>query len=193
MKRFRRRGQQVSSSFEPQEVDLLASLVGQLVELLQADEAEPEQQSEQSPSTDDPFAFWERGMAEMEPAPDHDDPVLRRLFPNPYPHDPEAASDFRRFTERDLRDNRIRDARDMLAGLERARADRGTVKLTPAEAQAWLKTLTAVRLSVATRLGITDAESAEEVAQVPDSDPRAFMYQVYEWLGFAQETLVTAL
>jgi hypothetical protein len=50
-----------------------------------------------------------------------------------------------------------------------------------------------VRLAVATRLGITDADSAEELAELPDEDPRAFMVSVYDWLGFAQETLLATL
>ena len=28
---------------------------------------------------------------------------------------------------------------------------------------------------------------------LPDDDPRAFMVSVYDWLGFAQETLIAAL
>ena len=55
------------------------------------------------------------------------------------------------------------------------------------------RTLTALRLAVATRLGITDAESADELADLPDDDPRSFMVSVYDWLGFAQETLISAL
>jgi hypothetical protein len=59
--------------------------------------------------------------------------------------------------------------------------------------QAWLRTLTSVRIAVATRLGITDAESAQELSELDDDDPRAFMVSVYDWLGFAQETLIAAL
>jgi hypothetical protein len=50
-----------------------------------------------------------------------------------------------------------------------------------------------VRLAVATRLGITDAETAERLADLPDDDPRSFLVSVYDWLGFAQETMVNAL
>ena len=59
--------------------------------------------------------------------------------------------------------------------------------------EAWLRTLTSVRLAVATRLGITDAESADELDQLDGSDPRSYMVSVYDWLGFAQETMVGAL
>ena len=61
------------------------------------------------------------------------------------------------------------------------------------ETDAWLRTLTSVRLAVATRLGITDAVSAEQLAELPEDDPRSFLVSVYDWLGFAQETMVNAL
>lgn len=48
-------------------------------------------------------------------------------------------------------------------------------------------------LSTATRLGITDAESAEELGELPDEDPRSSVVSVYDWRGFAQETLISAL
>jgi len=76
-----------------------------------------------------------------------------------------------------------------------ARTEQGThdLRIDPAEGDAWLRTLTAVRLAVATRLGITDAESAEELAELPEEDPRSYMVSVYDWLGFAQETLIGTL
>ena len=36
-----------------------------------------------------------------------EDPVLKRLFPDPYPHDSTASSEFRRFTERDLKAKKV--------------------------------------------------------------------------------------
>ena len=40
---------------------------------------------------------------------------------------------------------------------------------------------------------LTVAESAEQLAQLEESDPRSYMVSVYDWLGFAQETMVGAL
>ena len=34
---------------------------------------------------------------------------------------------------------------------------------------------------------------ALNLAELPDDDPRSFMVSVYDWLGFAQETLISAL
>lgn len=91
--------------------------------------------------------------------------MLQRLFPNAYPpHDPEAAHDFRRFTEHDQRTRKLADAdvvRDHLAATE---GGRYPVQIDETATQAWLRTLTAVRLAVATRLGVTDADSLDELA-----------------------------
>ena len=46
---------------------------------------------------------------------------------------------------------------------------------------------------MAVRLGISDADSADELADLPEDDPRAFMASIYDWLGFAEETLISAL
>lgn len=79
---------------------------------------------------------------------------------------------------------------DDLGATDHGRVD---LRVTPEHVDGWLRTLTSVRLAVATRLGITDTESAEELAQLDDSDPRSYMVSVYDWLGFAQETMVGAL
>ena len=46
-----------------------------------------------------------------------EDPALQRLFPNPYPHDAKAASDYRRYTENDSRRRKIDDAETVSAAL----------------------------------------------------------------------------
>ena len=122
-----------------------------------------------------------------------DDPVLRRLFPNAYPHDADASSDFRRFTERGLRTTKVTDARWCSRTSTRPGRAAPTCGSRPTHVEAWLRTLTTVRLAVATRLGVTDAESAEQLADLDESDPRSYMVSVYDWLGFAQETMVGAL
>ena len=191
MKKFTRRRGVISTSLSGYEVQLLTSLVSQLVELVS--DGEPEHFGAAGASND-PF---ERLVRDLQPEPDapevSDDPVVRRLFPNAYPHDESASSDFRRFTERDLRGKKVDDAQIVLRDLDRTDGGRQALRIDPADAEAWLRTLTGVRLAVATRLGITDAESAEELAELPDEDPRSYMMSVYDWLGFAQETLVATL
>ena len=191
MKKFSRRKGLVTTSLSGFEVELLSSLVSQLVELVS--DGDPERY-EASTAGADPFERLVRDLQAEPDAPEvSDDPVLRRLFPNAYPHDDKASADFRRFTEHDLRGKKVDDAQIVLRDLARTNGGTQDLRIDPTDGQAWLRTLTAVRIAVATRLGITDAESAEELAELPDEDPRSYLMSVYDWLGFAQETLISSL
>ena len=173
------------------EVELLASLIMQLIELIS--DGEPEGFADQS-EAGDPF---EEIVKDLEGEPDEpgplEDPVLKRLFPDAYPNDPGASADFRRFTERDLKAAKVAEARVVLDRLATTELGARDLKIPAEEVESWLRTLTSVRLAVATRLGIKDAAAADELAALPDEDPRSFMVSVYDWLGFAQETLISAL
>jgi hypothetical protein len=181
----------LSTQLSGYEVELLASLVRQLIELVS--DGEPEGFTP-GPESADPF---DQLVKDLQADPDQpeisDDPALKRLFPNAYPHDAHASSDFRRFTERDLKTKKVTEAQVVLDRLGQTGLGSHDLRIPPAEVDAWLRTLTSVRLAVATRLDITDSESAERLAELPDDDPRAYMVSVYEWLGFAQETLLSAL
>ena len=191
MKKFARRRGVLTTALSPYEVELLASLVRQVVELVS--DGEPEGFATVDPAAD----AFEALAAGLEVDPDEpevpEDPVLRRLFPNAYPHDAAASSDFRRFTERGLRTTKVTDARTVLDDLAATEEGDVDLRVRPDHVEAWLRTLTSVRLAVATRLGVTDAESADQLSQLDDSDPRSYMVSVYDWLGFAQETMVGAL
>ena len=190
MRKFRRKSGAVVTQLSGYEVELLTSLVNQLIEMISDGRPETYQQ----PVSTDPFELWAQELAEDTDQPEpSDDPVLRRLFPDAYPHDVQASSDFRRFTERELRTKKIADAQVVLTSLAATEAGTIGLRVTAEEIQPWLRTLTSIRIAVATRLGITDAESADELAQLPEGDPRSFMVSVYDWLGFAQETMISAL
>jgi hypothetical protein len=191
VKKFRRKAGTVATHLSEYEVQLLANLVGQLVDMVS--DGEPETYTE-TETVSDPFEEWSRDLASEPDQPETaEDPVVRRLFPDAYPHDAAASADFRRFTERDLKVKKISEATLVLDRLRATEQGRHELRIPFSEADVWLRTLTSLRLAVATRLGVTDAESAEELAMLPDDDPRAFMVSVYEWLGFAQETLISAL
>jgi hypothetical protein len=117
------------------------------------------------------------------------DPALARLLPDAYPDDPEAAAEFRRYTETSLRAEKREAAERVLGMLQRGRRFR----LTDEEAQAWLTLLTDARLVLATRLGIQDEEEAAALERLSRSDPRAQLAGLYGWLGWVQETLVHAV
>lgn len=181
----------ITTQLTAYEVELLTSLVKQMVELVS--DGEPAG----FPPRPEPADPFDALVADLQADPDEpevsEDPVLKRLFPNAYPHDAAAASDFRRFTERDLRTQKVAEAQVVLDRLEATGLGAHDLKIPREEVEAWLRTLTSVRLAVATRLGISDAETAEELGDLPESDPRSFMVSVYDWLGFAQETMINAL
>ena len=191
MKKFHRRRGMITTQLSVYEVELLSSLIMQLIELIS--DGEPEG-FPTAPESTDPF---EEIVKNLEGNPDEpeqsEDPVLKRLFPDAYPHDVAAAADFRRFTERDLRAMKVAEARVVLDRLAATELGARDLKIPSNEVESWLRTLTSVRLAVAIRLGIRDAATADELAALPDEDPRSFMVSGYDWLGFAEETLISAL
>ncbi|MEZ5096896.1 MAG: DUF2017 domain-containing protein [Nocardioides sp.] len=172
------------------EADLLRSLAAQLVELLRNEQAAPRDVA-------DPL---EAMLDFSGPTAEPEDPVLQRLFPSAYPDDAEAAADFRRFTEGTLRDGKAAGAGAVVDGLEDAGLppvleESGLmidVELEADAAETWLRTLTDIRLALATRLGVEEGDEDFWLG-LPDEDPRTAAHDVYEWVGYLQETLVGAL
>ena len=168
------------------EADLLRSLVSQLLELLA--DGEP-----QVTSVGDPL---EQVLDLASPEPPSD-PVLRRLFPDAY-SDEAAASDFRRYTERGIRETKRRNALVVLTDLDRAEPagrepdDRRVVRVDARDGEAWMRSLTDLRLALGTRLGLEQDVEPEWLHGAGD-DPRRYVYGVYEWLGWLQDTLVRAV
>lgn len=117
------------------------------------------------------------------------DPVLARLLPDAYRDDPEAAGEFRRYTEQDLRSGKVAAAQTVLATLP---AEGGQVRLGPEDAQAWLRALNDVRLAIGTVLGITE-DYEDELEAASSAHPRSAYLEVYHWLGYLQDSLVRAL
>ncbi len=185
-----RRSGLVIANFSGFEADLLRSLASQLVELLRNEAAVPREGM-------DPF---EAMMDFSGPTSEPEDPVLARLFPTAYPADEEAAAEFRRFTEGSLRDGKAAAAITVIdsledAGLPAELTEDGLmidVELDEPTAETWMRSFTDIRLALATRLGVEDGDEAVWQA-LPDEDPRAQAHDIYEWVGYLQETLVEAL
>ncbi|WP_193598819.1 DUF2017 family protein [Microbacterium sp. YJN-G] len=137
---------------------------------------------------------------------DAGDAALNRLAPDPYPDDAEAARDYRRATRDDLFDQRLADALEVRTTLEifehdtiehdaeSVDAESGDaesseadplatrpISIDPAHLDAWLRTLAAIRLVLASRLGIGvhDTHAAD--------DPR---FSTYDWLGYRLDHLI---
>ena len=137
----------------------------------------------------DPLDDLARLLGQAGPATPPDDPVLARLLPDAYQDDTEAAGDFRRFTEQELRNGKAAAARTVLATLP---SGGGRVRLSEEEGQVWLRALNDVRLALGVRLSITEDFEAR-VADLDPADPRSAYMWIYDWLTFLQETLVRAL
>jgi hypothetical protein len=182
--RHRKSGAAVST-FTAFEADLLRSLAAQLIELLRNESATPE-------ATDSLEDLLDFSGPTLEP----DDPVLARLFPTAYPEDEEAAAEFRRYTESDLRNGKAAGAAIVIDTLEEAglpaEPEDGLfidVELDPPTAVTWMRSFTDMRLAIATRLGIEEGDE-EFWYSLPDDDPRAQVHDIYDWVGYLQETLV---
>lgn len=117
------------------------------------------------------------------------DPALVRLLPDAYPGDGAASAEFRRFTAKGLAERKVLNARVVVESLESSVDTRAEVRLDGAQAAAWLRALTDIRLVLAARLGIL--QDGDE-GDVHDADT-AFQRAVYDWLAGVQESLVLAL
>jgi hypothetical protein len=185
-----RRSGHVIATFSGFEADLIRSLASQLVELLRNEVAAPNEAA-------DPL---EAMLDFSGPTTEPDDPVLARLFPTAYPDDEEAAAEFRRFTEGALRDHKAARASAIIDDLEEAGLPPELtrdgmmidIELDEAGAESWLRSFTDLRLALATRLEV-EADDDERWAALPDDDPRSQAHDIYQWVGYLQETLVEAL
>ncbi|MFF4322072.1 DUF2017 domain-containing protein [Streptomyces sp. NPDC001568] len=179
------------------EISILRSLAVQLLELIGPGEPEPAADA-------DPLAVLFASDGPSEPP---SDPALARLFPDAYggpgagpQDDPEElrarSSEFRRFTENDLRTRKREDALAVvrsLDGLTPAGDGAAVLELTGDLPQRWLGALNDLRLTIAARLDITEDDESAILFRLPDEDPRKPMVMAYLWLGGLQETLIETL
>jgi len=199
------RGGGVRAWLAAAEASLLRNLVGQIMTLVEPGASDP--QSGNPPSGNPPSGNPPSGNPRSgNPRPDDldaleamlyppgaaqapEDPVLARLLPDAYSDDPEAAGEFRKYTEPALRSAKYEVAKQLLDTLPEAG---GRIQLSNDEALAWLKALNDVRLALGVRLGVTE-EFEQEWAKLKPDDPQWTAYEVYAWLGAVQESLVQAL
>ncbi|WP_338898026.1 DUF2017 domain-containing protein [Streptomyces sp. TG1A-60] len=178
------------------EISIIRSLAVQLLELIGPGPAED--------AHDDPLAeLFAEGPSEPPK-----DPVLLRLFPDAY-SDPEGAptareaeerraysSEFRRFTENDLRAGKRDSALAVIHSLDApaAAGEGGAVlKLSADDSRQWLGCLNDLRLAIGSRLDVVDEEDTDLLYRLPDEDPRKPMVMAYLWLGGLQDSLVATL
>jgi hypothetical protein len=172
------------------EISILRSLAVQLLELIGP--------ADEPAKGEDPLAALFPSDGPTEPPAD---PALARLFPNAYGDSDDEelrdySSEFRRFTENDLRSRKREDGVAVVRSLDRLSAagkSGAVLELTPEDARHWLGALNDLRLTIGTRLDVADEDESGELYRLPDSDPRKPMVMAYLWLGALQESLVETL
>lgn len=169
----------ITGYLEPAERDLLRSLFDDVVSML-----EPAQSAHQDPLA----ALIGLDTEAREPS----DRALKRLLPNVMKDDAEASLEFRRYTERSLREGKIGALKAASLGL-----DKDELVLTPADARHWSTALNDVRLVLAERLDIRDDADAEHVHRMQDwsqaEDVESYLALVYNFTTWLQESLVQAM
>ncbi|WP_349828806.1 DUF2017 domain-containing protein [Brevibacterium litoralis] len=120
-----------------------------------------------------------------------EDPALLRLLPDADSTDPERSAEFRRYTEYDIRELKLSNARTALHTLDGT----GRIKLDHAQTLAWLKALTDLRLVLAARMDVHTEEDFESLYAREDTldDHEASMLTIYDFLTWAQERLTGVL
>jgi hypothetical protein len=171
------RGGGVKAALAAAEASLLRSLVSQVMDLIEPEAA-------RATDLDELEAILQAQVAETP-----EDPVLARLLPDGYRDDPDAAGEFRKYTELALRAAKHEAAQLMLDTLPE---EGGKIQLTADQAQAWLKALNDVRLALGTKLGVSE-DFEQQWDGLAAKDPRRTAFEVYAWLGAVQESLVRAL
>ncbi|MFY9866974.1 MAG: DUF2017 domain-containing protein [Trebonia sp.] len=195
MQMFRRtRDGGVSVWLPPGEATLLRTLVIPVLDLLgeTGRPGEPGRPGAPGGTADDLDRLLAEAVeaAEAAEAPSiPDDPVLARLLPDAYQEDPEAAGEFRKYTESSLREAKKYFAQTLLDTLP---PSGGRVRLTGDQARDWMRALNDVRLMFGVRLEVTE-DFEEQLAALAPDDPKVAAFEVYGWLGAVQESLVRAL
>lgn len=172
----------VAILFASEEAGVLQQLVHQLVMLLESHSSVPR-------DPDPLFARLEIGGGEEAPT----DPALARLFPDAFADSDDAAS-FRRVTEQGLVNRKLQDAEQVMADLrapgsaprptgdDKPTADGPTtaVTITPGSFLAWARTVTALRLAMAARIGL---EREADYDRLIDDPATRGTVLVYDWLA----------
>ncbi|WP_440313055.1 DUF2017 family protein [Leucobacter chromiireducens] len=186
--------------FERDEAAMLDQLVSQLAQLLDS-------HSGTALDPDPFFASLEVGGSDALPS----DPALARLFPDAYEGTSEA-SEFRKVTEQGLVNRKLQDALFVTSALgvgqidDEARAQRKDdadiesrddadsgaviVEISITTLPVWVRTLTALRLAIAARIGLDEHDDRERL--LSDEETRGTVL-VFDWLAAVLESLLTVM
>lgn len=205
MRGFEARGTEAVAELDDEERLVVARIVADVAGLLGAEPfgLDHDDYPAAASDIDDPFEHL-RGLEESIREPS--DPAILRLLPNAAPTDREAAAEFRRLTDGELRSTKIRRLRRIWEDLSTG----GDEWVVPADAAlATAAALTDVRLVLASRLGLATDEDADRLHQeidlashaletdddgtLPVDPERVWLGMLYQALTWLQESLVQYL
>lgn len=175
---FRSGAHGLSARLSADERGLLVRLCQDIIGLLELEQADPEA---------DPLEALLGGDGPVE-APQ--DPAVARLLPAGS-QDPEQAEEFRRFTDRSLREQKVASLRAAALAFES-----DPVRLSPAAASDVSRALNDIRLVLSTRLGIdseADARRVEKASRKKPKDTETYMAVVYGFVSWLQDSLIQAM
>ncbi len=156
---------------------MLDQLVTQLIHLLQS-------HSGTALDPDPLFASLEVGGSDTVP----EDPALARLFPDAYDEDDDSAQ-FRRVTEQGLLNRKLQDAMHVTSalGIGAGMPDDAAIEVDISEATLpnWARTVTALRLAIAARIGL---DTAEDHARLMEDEETRGTVLVFDWLAAILES-----
>ncbi|MDO4918559.1 DUF2017 domain-containing protein [Kocuria sp.] len=179
---FKRTRKGIVGRFEGPEVRLLQKLFSDVGETLAP---EPREKAGEDEDPLEALLGWDQEV------PEPTDPALRRMLPAAS-SDPEQAAEFRRLTDRSLRERKVAALRASSLVLEAE-----PVVLSTEQAQDFARSLNDVRLVLAARLGIDTPQDAERVGELTDfgraETVEEYMAVVYNFVSWLQETLMDAL
>lgn len=180
MKLRRRRGG-LTLTLSPEEAAVVASLADQTAQLLA-----PEEGSEQ-----DPLARLVNMTGSPVERPR--DLALARLLPDAYGDDPEAAGEFRRLMEHELRETKCAALRGLVDDLAPIGTEDALVRLGSEDhVELWLQALNDIRLTIGARLELT-ADTLEHMTEIDPGDPRLPLLVAYDFLTHLQQSLLEAV
>ncbi|MCL2736204.1 MAG: DUF2017 domain-containing protein [Propionibacteriaceae bacterium] len=179
---FHRHRDRLTTTLQPQEAAILRDLASQFIDLVH-----PLEHARATPWHGSPGDWSPDDRSDVD---DVADPALARLFPDAYPDDPDASGEFRRYTQSDQAAAKVEAARVMIEDL--AASDTGHLDVPLDHVQAWLITVTNIRLVLAVRLGVTQPGD-QGLEHLTADDPRQVTAEVYDWCAWIVETMVECL
>lgn len=169
-------------ALEVEEAAMLDQLVTQLVALL-------ESYSQTDLDPDPFFASLEVGGSSAPP----EDPALARLFPDAY-EETEDAANYRRLTEQGLVNRKLQDSNRVIGDIGYGSVVEDSkvieVDITDESLPAWARTITALRLAMAARIGL-DEESDHERLLAQESTHGTVL--VFDWLAAILDSVLAVM